>query len=97
MVAMHPRFDEPNTKYEKSYTTFKEKYDDYAVSFELDEEGYVTGFSYTKVYEKYRVDYYYQTNDEHSEKTGYGYTRSENEYTKIGDDISCPVTVKVNY
>ena len=97
MAAMPPRFDEPNTKYEMSYTTFKEKYDDYAVSFEFDEEGYVTRFSYTKVYEKYRVDYYYQTNEVYSEKTGYGYTRSENTYTKIGDDISCPVTVKVNY
>ena len=92
-----PIFTEPNTRYDRSFTTFKDKYSDYVVSFEFDEEGYVTGFSYTKVYEKYRVDYYYQTNDEYSEKTGYRYTRSENTYTKIGGDISCPVVVKVNY
>lgn len=78
------------------YTTFKEKYSDYIVSFEFDEEGYVTGFSYAKVYEKFRVDYYYQTTNVPS-KNGYEYTRSENTYTKLGSDIACPVTVTINY
>lgn len=97
MAEMPPHFTEPNTKYERSYTTVKEKYSDYVVSFEFDEYGYVTGFSYVKVYEKYRVDYYYQTTNVASDKTGYEYTRSENTYTKLGDDISCPVSVQVNY
>lgn len=95
-VLMPGPFTEPNKKYEYSYVTFKEKYTDYVVTFEFDEEDYPTGFSYTKVYEKYRVDYYYQTNNVQT-KNGYEYTRSDNTYTKVGNDFSCPVTVKINY
>ena len=35
--------------------------------------------------------------DEEDYVTDFSYTRSENSYTKIDGDISCPVTVKVNY
>ena len=96
-VLEMPILTEPNTRYDRSYTTYREKYSDYIVSFEFDEEDYVAGFSYTKVYEKYRVDYYYQTSNVGSKEKGYEFTRSENTYTKIGGEISCPVTVKVNY
>ena len=88
--------DEPNKTYKCSHEIFKEKYDDYDVTLEVDEEGYVKKFSYIKVYEKFRVDYYYQTSNVRTE-FGYEYIRSENTYTKIGNDISCPVSVIINY
>lgn len=89
-------FPEPNKRYERSYTTFEEVTKDFPVNTSFDADGYVSEITYSQVYQKYRVDYYWQTTDERIEE-GYLGHRSENTYTKIGGEISCPVVLKVVY
>ena len=91
-------FDKPNTRYDMSYTTYREEHNDYPVTYTFDKDDFVQGFSYSKIFQKYRVDYYYQTTNEYlGDGMGYRYTRSDETYTKIGGYINCPVVLKVNY
>ena len=89
-------FSEPDTRYDRSYTTYKEVSESYPLTISADADGYPVEVSYTKKFQKYRVDYYYQTTDEYL-GNGYAYTRSEDTYTKIGDEVSCPVSMKISY
>lgn len=89
-------FSEPNTRYDRSYTTYEEVTEEFPVSISFDADGSVSKITYSQVYQQYRVDYYWQTTDEVL-GGGYAATRSENTYTKIGGEISCPVELKVLY
>ena len=89
-------FPEPNTRYDRSYTTYEEVTEDFPVSMSFDADGAISEITYSQVYQQYRVDYYWQTTDEVL-GDGYAATRSENTYTKIGGEISCPVELKVLY